>query len=168
MPRTGTAGIGTAGTGRRTGPTAGQEPCIQLGQRRIKLRRRRIEPAPALSSPGTASRAGRSSSLSQGSPSVEIVRVDQAVRASGFHLGHERRQRRLLIPVVIDATQPRRGLLLVRPRPGWGLRGTFALRVGLRLPVSPGLRRFGPRLGLGLGLGLGLEAEAEAEAEAER
>jgi hypothetical protein len=68
------------------------------------------------------------------------------VRTSGFHLGHERRQRRFLIPVVIHATQPRRGRLLVRPRTwaGWGLRGTLALRAGLRLRVSPGLRRLGP------------------------
>ena len=156
MPRTGTAGIGTAGTGRRTGPTAGQEPCIQLGQRRIKLRRRRIGAGARAFLARHGIQGGKIEFAVPGLAVVEIVRVDQAVRASGFHLGHERRQRRLLIPVVIDATQPRRGLLLVRPRAGWGLRGTFALRVGLRLPVSPGLRRFGPRLGLGLGPGLGL------------
>ena len=126
-------------TGRRTGPTAGQEPCIQLGQRRIKLRRRRIG-AGTRAFPRPARHPGRKIEFAvPGLAVVEIVRVDQAVRASGFHLGHERRQRRLLIPVVIDATQPRRGLLLVRPRRGGsGGLGTARNLRAASGPAAPG------------------------------
>ncbi len=121
MPRTGTAGSGTAGTGRGVGPPAGQEPCIQLGQRRIKLRQQRIEAGTRAFLARHGIQGRKIQFAVPGLAVVEIVRVDQAVRTSGFHLGHERRQRRFLIPVVIHATQPRRGRLLIRPRAGWGL-----------------------------------------------